>query len=509
MPHQESRFQLTCLLLLTACCLVPIWAFKYFPTTDGASHLENAYTLLHLADSDRDFGRYYDLNAAPTPNWFSHLALAGLMVLLPPLIAEKVMLSGYVVFFTLAMLYYLRSVNRESGLYAFLAVPFIYNVTLQMGFYNFAFSVPVMFAVLGFWWRRRWRPVTPGTAIALNAALIALFFFHLVTLVLTLATITGMAVLLHRKDLARAMSLLAALTPSVVLPAYFVGSWGAATAGEYRLGDLAALFRLEVLVSHHPGTQYVADAIALLFAALLVVTLVWNRSGLRQRTLQFRLEERDLFLLAAIATVILYWLIPQSIAGGSFMHERLAIYPFLLLLPWLTTRLARPLRDALVVVAVILTAAHLTLLSDRFAALDELLEDYTSGIEQVGKNDVILPICCDQKVLSDTRICTFLHAQGYYCVETGAIELANYEAKARHFPLRYTAEMNPFGRVLTNENKPWTAQPDAHPVRVDFILIWFGRGDEYASRFLDRYEVVHRQGRLMLLKRMPDAPEPR
>jgi hypothetical protein len=80
--------------------LIPIWAVHWIPTQDGPSHLYNARILSDLFWSDSSYyADYYGINLTfrSLPNWFSHVALASLMGIFPPLVAEKVLLSALAV----------------------------------------------------------------------------------------------------------------------------------------------------------------------------------------------------------------------------------------------------------------------------------------------------------------------------------------------------------------------------------------------------------------------------
>jgi hypothetical protein len=60
--------------------LVPVWAFTYLPTTDGAAHVANADVMRKFNDPSLDvFRKYYYVSRAPIPNLVGHLVLAGLM----------------------------------------------------------------------------------------------------------------------------------------------------------------------------------------------------------------------------------------------------------------------------------------------------------------------------------------------------------------------------------------------------------------------------------------------
>src|SRR5438067_602152 len=78
--------------------LAPIWCVHYFPSQDGPAHVSNAKILLdyHRADAPA-LRKYYVLNHWPEPNLAGHWIMAGLMNFLPPFIAEKVLLSLYIV----------------------------------------------------------------------------------------------------------------------------------------------------------------------------------------------------------------------------------------------------------------------------------------------------------------------------------------------------------------------------------------------------------------------------
>ena len=150
----DTKWSLLIGLLIVA-YLLPIWLFPYFPTQDGVSHVYNSQILTEYNNPDYQFRDYYEINWYPFPNWLSHFSLAVLMFVFPPLIAEKIFLSLYVILFPLAIYYFLNAVQRGRYALVILSFTFVYNYLFLMGFYNFAVSVPLFFLALGYWWKHK------------------------------------------------------------------------------------------------------------------------------------------------------------------------------------------------------------------------------------------------------------------------------------------------------------------------------------------------------------------
>jgi hypothetical protein len=119
--------------------LIPIWSFTYFPSQDGPAHLENATVIRDYHRPDRPIYReYYLLNKHLDPNWLIYLVLVGLMGIGSALVAEKFLLTGYVILLPVAMRYAVKVIRPESAFLSILVFPFIYNFPLHKGFYNFS-----------------------------------------------------------------------------------------------------------------------------------------------------------------------------------------------------------------------------------------------------------------------------------------------------------------------------------------------------------------------------------
>src|SRR2546423_563630 len=125
---QTCRWELWGLLLLAALTLIPVWAFHYFPSTDGGAHLANADVLLQsLQPAATAYHKYYQFSHRPLPNSLGHFLLALLMLVTKPAVAEKVLVSGYVIGLPLAVRYGLRAVRPASGWLAFAVIPLSLN----------------------------------------------------------------------------------------------------------------------------------------------------------------------------------------------------------------------------------------------------------------------------------------------------------------------------------------------------------------------------------------------
>src|ERR1700733_8566335 len=175
--------------LLIAASLVPIWAFAYFPSQDGPSHLNNANILRTYPWRDiAVFRDFYTINAYPWPNWTTHLLLAALMGFVPALVAEKLFLSAFVVSLPLAIRYCMHSLDPAARVGPLLAFPLIYNLPFQLGYYNFSLSLVMFFVCVGYWLRHR-AHLTKRHTVALAGLFLVLYFSHLVSTVLACVTI--------------------------------------------------------------------------------------------------------------------------------------------------------------------------------------------------------------------------------------------------------------------------------------------------------------------------------
>src|SRR6266550_2851537 len=114
--------------------LLPVWAFEYFVTADGPSHVYNASVIYnYLRPEYSSLRQYYELNSWLTTNFFDHIILAGLMFIVPAIVGEKILLSAYILILPVSIRYALSAVNQSSTFLTVLAFPFIYNYFLHEG----------------------------------------------------------------------------------------------------------------------------------------------------------------------------------------------------------------------------------------------------------------------------------------------------------------------------------------------------------------------------------------
>src|SRR4029077_8412137 len=107
--------------------LVPIWCFHYFPSADGPAHIENAHIIRELGGSAATvFREYYTWNPLPQPNWSGHLVMAALMTFTSPLIAEKILLSLYILLLPVSVRCVLGLMEPRTRFLSILIFPLLY-----------------------------------------------------------------------------------------------------------------------------------------------------------------------------------------------------------------------------------------------------------------------------------------------------------------------------------------------------------------------------------------------
>jgi len=489
-------------MLLLVLHLVPIWSLRMFPTQDGPSHQAVAQVLrLYDLPEGEFLHEYYLRNREASPNEFIFFLMARVLGFVPVPAAEKILLSVYVLLLPLSVLYALRAVAPRDApgtvALAALAFPFTYNFLMQMGFFNFCFSLAAFFFALGFWWRRQGRlGLLNGTVFAV--LVLWVYFCHVVSMVMLLAvvgTVAAWRVLVDFRGRSSEVSAAGALRegfrrwlvvpllafgPALALMAWFVGQRVDARVTTMPLSvKVKHLGGLYSLVSLDANTVALSAVLAALFAGVTAVLVArrLRRGGL--------LAADGLFLAVLVATVA-YFAAPSEMSGGGFLVHRLNLYPFLLLIPWFATfDLGRRAALGIQAMAALIAVALLSLFWPRWEKLNGELSEYLTAADRIEAGSTLLPLVFDHRGKTPEgtiafRTRPFLHASGYIAARKPVVDLALYEAKESYFPLLFRPDRDPYTRIgigpgLGLEGEPprvdFLRYPELTGGRVDYVLL--------------------------------------
>ena len=502
-----SRFDTKWSLLigvLIVAYLLPIWLFPYFPTQDGVSHVYNSQILTEYNNSEYQFRDYYEINWYPFPNWLSHFSLAVLMFVFPPLIAEKIFLSLYVILFPLAIYYFLNAVQRGRHALVILSFTFIYNYLFLMGFYNFAVSVPLFFLALGYWWKYK-SEMNVSRIVLLNLLIIVTYFAHLISYAFILFSIALLALLHFRRDFRRILITGCYLLPAAVLLLVYLPT-SDLLAGESpefgleRVGELFAnLIGMHVLVSYTEPPSWISVAVSA-FLLFLVVATLWQN---RKNTTTTHAGQKAFLCLTGVL-LGLYFILPNSIGPGGWVNDRLAILATLILFAWYRGFETLLWKRVFTGVVTLLALINIVYVGVIFKNLNTEVRAFNAFVERVEKNSVILPLHFDPRGSSE-RVGIFVNAANYYCLDNGCINLGNYEIQFDYFPVRFNAD---FETPL--DEKEWVQIVHWQPERidlcdyadnVDYLLLWDTPDEPVVAEAIEAcYTLIASEGRLKLFK---------
>jgi hypothetical protein len=493
--------------------VLPIWIFKYFPSQDGPCHIYNSFILKHYNDPNYVFNQFYDINKKLIPNWTSHAIMMILMYIVPPLIAEKILLTVYIILMAVGMLYLLNAVGKDKTPLVFIGLPFIYNYLFLMGFYNFVFSVALFIISVGYWYKH-FQTFNVKNTVILAILLVLLYFSHAVSLALAIFSIVVMAILsiisskdkqeigfLSRIRWKQVLFSFISMLPSIGLLLYYTKGNSASDPGGWTLKQLWQYFiHNESLLYYNQSQAIFGKLIAWAFIILFFYTLIRDHLFTKEWKFGFRIEKKDLFLLLCIAFFVIYLKAPDGLSGGGFIKTRMSLFPFLIIIPWLSWNMPKVVRGIIGTALVTLSVAYIAHASYYHKMMSDDMKIFTSGYDVVEKNKVVMPLAFNNsgKCL---RIGMFLHSVGHYGYETGCIEMDNYEATTDYFPTFYKPGLH----------RPDTAIIEGNPGAVDFaecskyidyIITWGLESRSDAEiKIMKYYDLIKQNGDLKVFVR--------
>src|SRR5262249_54902133 len=130
--------------------LIPIWGFPYLGTQDGPSHLSNAVVLKDYGSPGTRYHDFFEIRWEPLPNWASHFLLVVPLYVVPPLAAEKLLATAYILGFAWSFRYFLGAMGERCRPLAVIGLLFLFNRCFFLGFYNFCLSITLYWVVVGY-----------------------------------------------------------------------------------------------------------------------------------------------------------------------------------------------------------------------------------------------------------------------------------------------------------------------------------------------------------------------
>lgn len=545
-----------------AICLLQVWLPGWYLTGDGPCHLYNAQILhdVWTGKNTEFYSRFFEVTGKPNPNWMSHVLLAALLFVVHGVVAEKILLSCYVVFFVSGFARLLKRLDNKSYFWPVVAFVFVFHYVLAKGFYNFSFSIAFMLWLIDTWLQVMENRRT-GTIVWFFVLACLTFFAHPVAFVFGGVVCAGLTVSFalsgglkkfnrgdaesrrdnfikgkeSRNQGRKGESGERGMKPVVgyliilalcMLPCGLLLLWFA--MGEAHDGDIVlhvARYKLlefadfNCLVNVTSKEVLIVRVVWIMLVGLLLYALIARfRKG-------FHLHRYDGLLVSMMFAGFLYLFFPDKIFGGSLFVVRAqylwALFTVCCIGYMLPAGKVKNASGLLFFLCFIGLSIPRTMC---MGAATDGVKDIVSAEKYIRPYSVVLPLDFapggfdkQGNVISD-RNWLFCHAWQYMGLDKPLIILDNYEANTGYFPLVWKDATNPYHHLCTNgamEGQPPFATINDYKrstgVTIDYVLMWCydnkWRKDEQFNKLYDEidagYHIVYRSptGRTILYAR--------
>ncbi len=506
----RRAIELVLLLFCIGVMVAPIWYFKYFPTTDGASHVANAEILKDFAlRRPGVFADYYQIVKRPErmTNIIGHVVMMALMLAVKPVVAEKILLTLYALGLPLAFRYALGAIKPSARVMAFLILPFVMGYLFHMGFYNFSISLIMYFVVVGYWWRCR-EHFTLGRSVVFTLLMGIAFVCHVVAVFMAALTIGTLAMWLTMYDvtvrlgnrpfefrnfcrgfLSRVGVPLYAALPILLLSAiWFLDNRGFGYRDNHTVQQrirqrVQVLQDFDIVTAYQPAERYLAWTLAAAMAALIGYQIFLK---LRDR----RIAPWDGLFGVALAMTALFLVIAEKL----YITHRINLYAVLTMAFWLGVQ-KYPRRARMIVPAAFAAIAigFVAMRWNTYKAYNSAYAEYFAVARMMPRDSVFLPITIsDRGLRADgsqiSEIAAFNTASAYVAAENHLVDLrGNYEASTPFFPIHALELRDPY-KFIAHERFGFNSDYEKDPPddwdrmsfleypatggRIDYVLVY-------------------------------------
>lgn len=428
------------LVSITACVIlaVPLWCVASPPMPDYPAHLASFYLI------GGGLSNYYRVEWAFLPNLAGEAIIPLLAKLVPLGVATKLFLSIAIAMWVLGPAAVQRALFGRVGLGGIIAAAFAYNAPFMWGFFNYDFAAGVSFFVFAAWISTdaKRKPIhLAGFAIAF----MLVYFAHLFALA-TLLMLIGCFELsgawrgrdFSPTDMARRMSLLAALCVPVALTYLFLTPHGGGLNLQFNFLDTMAE-RFEAAIQFHFDLPAYALTGSLILAFL---------AGLLTRHLTIAPRMIPGLIVLFLCTL----LAPEWALGGWGVHFRLPAVLGVMLFAASDVSLSRHKTSAGMIAMTILFACQAAILTVDWQRVDARYREFRAAASAIGAGARLLTVL-DGDSLGWSADQPYWHMAEFAVIDRGAFTPLLFATRGQHI-IHVLPPMNKYAAATAQQGSP-------------------------------------------------------
>lgn len=148
------RISLVALIGITAAYCIWVMSLPLFPTGDGPMHLYVVHVFRALlGGAPSIYKQYYHVTHLLTPYAMFYYAELLFSMVVPELVAEKIVVCLYFILFAFGLRYLASAMGPNGHLMALAGTLLFLNWPLGMGFLNYCLALTLAMFAIGLWWR--------------------------------------------------------------------------------------------------------------------------------------------------------------------------------------------------------------------------------------------------------------------------------------------------------------------------------------------------------------------
>lgn len=472
-----AKYEVYFFCAITLVSLIPVLFFETFPTVDGPAHLYNSRLIHELLTTNSDYlSSFFEFNKGLVPNWIGHFILSNLMFLFPALIAEKVLLSIYIVLLPFSVRFLSKQVSPEgqaSNFALYFVFPFSYSFLFYFGFYNFHLGMVILFFTVGLWVKySKSSPIKSKHLAFLIFLTLPMYFSHVFVFAIFVGVIGFISLVEFLKSpkpkadfYVSLKNRLLLIAPGCVLTvAYLVNN----SVGLDNSENAISLYDSWLMIQNVAparAIEYGKEGVFTKWIFILFVLIIINLLIVRFKNFKASLHQNTVIWGGiSLGVLVGFFVIPD---GSTFIKSRLLVFFFFFFIVFIGTQKINVwVRVISFILINYVNIALLKIYIESTSEANKITREIIDASQHVEAYSTVLPF-------DESGDWLFTHSSNYLGINKPIVVLENYEAALGYFPLVWNENEIPYLHLGDSTQTPLHfAENSAHTKsQIDYIFV--------------------------------------